>query len=438
MKKRVIIIYITFFCAPIICANKALHKLSLDDALQKAYRNRTSLQSQVYRIKQQMNLEWVELSQYFPQLSIRTEINKVSRNLLPKHQTFISLRQLVFATGGPILQYKAAKENTEVAKYNREREQDAVQFETETSYLDLWNTAQQNNVIKALEFSAQKQFANAQTRNDEGLLNKAEWKDQIAQFEENIATVRSYEDALSSAYYALERSIENHITAPLNDRNTYQFIEQSILAAHNAEDVEYYIKKAFLHRKELAVVEHEIQREEYNKQFNERSYIPTLSFFADFSNGTFFSLLSSTSSQTYWELGISFDWKFDGLGSAHRANAAHDSKLERTMEKYNLTAQIKLEVQTAYYDLQQLLKQLDAAYARYNQAQEEYAQRKIQFDIGEISCNDFAQAEYNWQQAQFTLLDTKVQNAQKYRELLFRCGYPSEPRKHFLEKYDKS
>ncbi len=445
MKQKVIIFLFNLQCMLVLQAKHDLHakhdqnapgiNISLDEALKTAYKERSSLQSRKYRIRQQMDLEWVELSSYFPQASFRTEVNKAARNLLPIHQTFISINQRIFDVSIPI-RSKVAQQNTEITKLDKELHKDLIKFETETSYLDLWNIVQQHNAISAIEYSAAKQIAQAETQDIIGLLNTTQQLDAIAIFSEDIATVESYKDNLSRAYYTLERAIEEKITTPLHDHTTERFIKHAINAAQR-HSMDYYLKKALLHRKEIPIVETEIKREEYLNKLFGYSYVPSASFFFDVSNGTFFSLFDGGVDQTFWQIGIRFAWNFDGLGNAHRSNAAHDSMLERTLEKRNIISQIKLEVEIAYHELQQLLKQLKAIENRFNQAKEEYKQQSVQFNVGEISSDEFAVAERNWQQAQFSLLDVKVQNARKYRELLFRCGYPEE-QNQFINIYSRS
>ncbi len=100
------------------------------------------------------------------------------------------------------------------------------------------------------------------------------------------------------------------------------------------------------------------------------------------------------------------------------------SSIERTIERQNIVRPITVEVERAYYELQALLKELDAAERRIEQEKVQYAQREAQFNVKELSEDEFAQAKRIWEKAQFDLLDLKVKNAKKYRELLFRCGYP--------------
>lgn len=428
MKQKTIIFLLNIQCVLVLHAkndqNTTGINLSLDAALKTAYKKRSSLQSRKYRIRQQMNLEWVELSSYFPQASFRTEVNKAARNLLPIHQTFISINQRIFDISIPI-RSKVAQQNTEITKLDKELHKDLIKFETETSYLDLWKIVQQHNAVSAIEYSAAKQMAQAETQDMIGLLNTTQQLDAIAIFAEDMATVEGYKDNLSRTYYTLERAIEKKITTPLHDHTTERFIKHAINAAQKHQ-LDYYLKKALINRKEIPIVETEIKREEYLKKLFGYSYVPSASFFFDVSNGTFFSLFEGGVDQTFWQIGIRFAWNFDGLRGAHNSNAAHDSMLERTLEKRNIISQIKLEVEIEYYELKQLLKQLKAVENRFNQAAEEYKQQSVQFDIGEISSDEFAIAERNWQQTQFTLLDVKVQNARKYRELLFKCGYPKE------------
>ncbi len=407
-----------------ICSKTPKAYLSLENAIDAAFKNRSSLISRSYRTRAQENTEWVELSGYFPQISFRTQVGRSARRLLPKHQTFITINQLVFNAAGPIARFNIAKQNTVISDLDEELHKDTIQFETELDFLALWNLVQQHHSIQAQRHSAEKQYRKAQKENIVGLLNSTNWLNQVAIYAEDIAAVKSYRDNLNKAYYILERSIEYDIKTPLANRPTVHFIKKSIVQAKK-HSLNYYRKKALIHRKEIPIVEAESIREDYTKKLFERSYIPSVNFFTNISNGTFFARLDSgNTAQTFWQVGFRFEWQLDGLGNAHRSNVSRLSSIERTIERQNIIRQVTVEVERAYYDLQALLKELDAAERRIEQEKMQYTQREAQFNVKELSENEFAQAKRIWEKAQFDLLDLKVKNAKKYRELLFRCGYP--------------
>lgn len=399
--------------------------LSLENAIDVAFNNRSSLRSRLYRTREQENTERVELSGYFPQINFQTQVSRSARRLLPKHQTFITINQLIFNAAGPIARFNIATQNTVIAELNEELHKDTIQFETELDFLDLWDLVQQHHSIQAQRHSAEKQYRKAQKENIVGLLNSTDWLNQVAIYAEDIAVVKSYRDNLNRAYYILERSMEYNIKTPLANRPTAYFIKKSITQAKE-HPLNYYRKKALIHRKEIPIVEAESIREDYTKKLFERSYIPSVDFFANISHGSFFSRLdgNGTAPQTFWQVGIRLEWQFDGLGNAHRSNVSYLSSIERTIERQNIIRQITVEVEQVYYDLQELLKELDAAERRIEQEKVQYTQREAQFNVKELSEDEFAQAKRIWERAQFDLLDLKVKNAKKYRELLFRCGYP--------------
>jgi len=341
--------------------------LSLKDATDTAFKNRSSLLSRSYRTRAQENTKWVELSGYFPQISFRTQVGRSARRLLPKHQTFITINQLIFNAAGPIARFNIAKQNTTIAELDEELHKDTIQFETELDFLDLWNLVQQHHSIQAQRHSAEKQYRKAQKENIIGLLNFTDWLNQVAIYVEDISIVKSYRDNLNKAYYILERSMEYDIKTPLANRSTIHFIEQSIKESKKYP-LQHYRKKALIHRKEIPIVEAESIREDYTKKLFEQSYIPSVNFFANISNGTFFSRLDGNgTAQTFWQVGIRFEWELDGLGNAHRSDVSRLSSIERTIEKQNIIRQITVEVEQTYYDLQKLLKELNAAEKRIEQ-----------------------------------------------------------------------
>ena len=85
---------------------------------------------------------------------------------------------------------------------------------------------------------------------------------------------------------------------------------------------------------------------------------------------------------------------------------------------------IKQEVETTYNTVHISLKSLHAQEAQFKQADNELILRKKQYEIGEISEVELAQAKTTWEQARYDLIHLKKQTATNYRELLYKSGYP--------------
>jgi hypothetical protein len=96
------------------------------------------------------------------------------------------------------------------------------------------------------------------------------------------------------------------------------------------------------------------------------------------------------------------------------------------MEQLDLSLAIQRDVKSTYYDLQSLLKEVEAEKANYIAAEALYIAQKHQYEVGQISEVEFTIAETNWKQAQYNLDQKSIIAEKKHRELLFNCGYPPE------------
>ncbi|MDP3889505.1 MAG: TolC family protein [bacterium] len=412
-----------------------IDSLSIEQAVQNAFLNRSSLKARNKIVQERNYSAWAQLSGYFPRVNVKTRLQRatksilasdyLNRKILPTYQTFIEIRQFIVKFGGPFELYRIGKQEAEIATLQEAFEQDAIQFETEQSLLILWTKLLKEQSIQSIEQAAVRQFAKAQVDQEVGFLNLSQWINEQALLTERMATVQKYPDELGKAYVAFERAIEQPLDKQLNISALKNFVQTSI---HNAQQypLDFFLKKAYLHRKDLLIKEEEIIREEWREKFFIRSYLPSASFFANIANGTIFAqtVPPTIRGNTFWEFGLLFEWNFDGLGNAYQAGAAQNSTLAAILQKKDLERQINVEVQTNYYELQKRSKYLNAAQLRIIQQQQEFERKKAQHLVGELSDVDWATAQKNWEKAQFNLLNLEQQTAIKQRELLFSCGYP--------------
>jgi outer membrane protein TolC len=401
------------------------HELSLEKALDLAAQNRSILYSLTQAVRARKASEQTALADYLPQISFKTLISQSQKQLsgqlsFKKHQQFFNFDQLLYSFAGPLEQYRINQYDTNIAQLQRELKQDAVQFEVEKSFLTLSSIQHKSSSMQALACAARAQFARATGQNNQQLLNTADWYKEIASYTSDLSTVDRYQEDVKKAECSLERALEVPEPPALSQNSAAHFIHTAIEQAPTYP-LEFFIDQAYGYRKELAIKDEEIAQGRAQQRFYQRSYLPKFSFFTIIENGA----ISVPSS--FWLLGIQISWEFDGLADAHRAEEKKASVESAILAKKDTEQTITLEVQTAYYDLQKLLKQLRSAYKELERDRELFITRKKQYEIGELSAPDFASAQKEWETAQFTLTDLETNVALKQRELLYSCGYPRHP-----------
>jgi outer membrane protein TolC len=186
----------------------------------------------------------------------------------------------------------------------------------------------------------------------------------------------------------------------------------------------FFKEAAHVLRKDLAIKKEEVRQHEQLKRLREKSYLPSASLYAQLSTGV--PALAVGLRQlpgNFWQAGIQFNWDFDGLGNVHRAAAEEAGLQAAIFAKRDKELSIDKEVSNAYHELQQLKKDLDANCT--DQSPEElFLQQKKRYEVGELSETEYKQALYEWDKAQFNVRNLEVTTVLKYRELLFKSGYP--------------
>jgi len=306
-----------------------------------------------------------------------------------------------------------------IARLQRDLRQDTVQFEVERNFLTLYSMLSKQKAIVALDSAAQTQFRRAQVQNNVQLLNADEWYKERAVHATARFIVDSYQNDCEKIAAALQRSVETPLLTPLNVASAKNFIRATIAQA-DAHPLDFYIHNAFAYRKELAIQDEEIEQSKAQMRFYQRAYLPKFSIFTTVENGA----ISVPSS--FWLLGIKISWEFDGLSNVYKAEETKAVVQSAIMAKKDTEQAIALEVQTAYLDLQKLIKQLRAAYEELERDRIIFRTKKKQHEIGELATPDYTGAQKEWENAQFSVTDLETNVAIKQRELLYTCGYPHQ------------
>lgn len=402
---------------------------TLSRIILQAIEKRSSVRSRGKAALAQENLAIAQICGYLPQITVNQNVRKINLPVTDHNQATIQVTQLLFDLAGPLERYRIAQKDVAIAYLEQDLQRDNVRFQMEQSLLNHWDVHKRQRAFEKLRLSANKQFSKAQDQNTVGLLGLFDWMQQKAIFSQNIAAVMSYEDDKHISQYQLAKAMSQNIPKEaLDDAPLQEFVEQSIFNAQKYS-LDFFLTLAQQHRKELAIKDQEIEQQEDYEKFYARSYIPTVAFYANIDHdGIFKNILNAASEPrrltTIWQAGLTFSWGFDGLANVFRSRAAEESVAQKVLEKRSTWSDIRLEVQTTHAQTQKLLKQLDAATEQYKSSQTEFDLKELQFKVGQLSPDDYVTAQYTWQAAQDTLRNAKVELAIKYRELVFRSGYP--------------
>jgi hypothetical protein len=410
--------------------NRSLPCIPFSDLAAITYANRPSLQSYIEQIHQSAELEKKELALAFPQISVsglaaKTDFQALLELPYPARQVTFGVNQLLWSFAGPLQQYRIQKTTTNVNEQAERYHRIVIRQESEQTFLDSLLYVRYQDYIKALDVSSRSVFAEAINQNRIGFLSDPQWKQTEADFAVAQKTIFRYQDDLRSSFSFLERAlsipllveVRNEIPRLLTDHGLLKF---------EIIPLEKYLEYAIHLRPDIAGKAYEVDRAEKIGSLLMHKYAPVLHFSFNVTRFNFDTRAEGIIKQLTFQLAITANWQFDSFLSAHEASAAEADAIAAKMEQLDLCLAIQRDVKSSYYDLQSLIKEVDAEKVNYVAAETLFIAQKHQFEIGQISEVEFTVAETNWKLAQYNLDQKSINAEKKHRELLFNCGYPLE------------
>ncbi|HEV2601549.1 MAG TPA: TolC family protein [Candidatus Babeliales bacterium] len=415
-----------------------LRSSSIPETVATAYNYRSSLQALDYTIDAAHKQLAVDLSGYLPHISTEISFTKFpnvfSSNLfspttaLTKTNKIFNLScdLLLLDFAGPYAHYKISKQKIDIAQLHKESHKKRIRFEVEQTALNSWALKQKEKTIAALDNASIFSINNAKESKNIGLIDITQWSGQCAAFKQSGATIENYHEQVQQTLDTLNSFIESPTAYQPDDYATHDFIATAIEQAQQ-HPVEHYLELAYKNRSSLAIQDVHIKISCMEQSLLKKSYIPTVSLSVQVAKNSHDhgKLFISRFDKVAWGVFTNITWNFDGGTNAFKADQANAQILAAQSEKRALQVSITNEVQTTYYDLQQLLEQRNAQKTALLDAQTKYKRKQIEFETGLLSSLEQAQVDLDWANARFNFINIEVATAKKYRELLFVSGYPS-------------
>ncbi|MBU1008283.1 TolC family protein [Candidatus Dependentiae bacterium] len=421
MKKLILLITTGFLYCLQCHGDASLPALTITKAVQDALVRKPSVHAFAYGIKSAERQRKTTLSAYLPQISLNETFYDAKNSLNIKDSFGIQARQTVINLA-TYDSYKASSASVSSARHQKESHKDTIRLATEAAFLNGWVLQQKIESIVLLYNSSKEQFEKAKNQHKLNLLNKNDWLKAQAAYSQNLAIIDSYRDEVAEAEQTIEYYTGNKLliapskikSAPLTK------LDWSAQQKIAVEKLSYYYKKALEHRKEIKIKQDTIDAESHTSQFYVKQYLPTVGISACAAKNT------SRTGNSSWSksASISISWNiFDGLSNYFNKTAADARKMKAILEKNDLVAQVKLEVQSAYTALQKEISAIASQNVSFTQSDNEFTLNKQQFDAGLISGVDFQTAKSIYETARFTWLSQVALTALKKQVLLNACGY---------------
>jgi len=429
MKKILLALLIIFIGSPLTCRKKRFYKrrkkapveivydkkfetLTIEDAVEQALKRKPSIHAYQYGVDDYRRQRKSTLSTFLPNVTLSESFYNAKQASKIRNSFSVDASQTIFnpAQNNYVKVYDAYVSS---ARHKKESHKDLIRLETETAFLNAWLLEQKKAFIDFFRMSTVEEFEKAKKQFLNNLLNKNDFLKAKATYEQNLATINSYQDEVNDA----TKTLKYYTNVP------YQNLYWNPYEKFFLENINFYYQKAMKYRKDLKTKQDTIDSEKHLSKYYKSQYIPSVSLFGSASKTIYRKGACSTFNKS---AGLKISWSaFDGLSNYFNKSAADARKMKAILEKNDLRAQIKLEVQKAYSAIETELRKLEAQTYSYDQAKNEFDLKKEEFASGLISFVDFQTSKYNHENARFTWFSQAATTAVKYQNLLYSCGYPA-------------
>lgn len=456
MKKFLFILCLCFITSTTIVAKPNMnaqkadrrYTISLDDAIQIAYRNRPNLLAYKHMIEASRMAAKQELSGYFPTINLNSDIVQTKGDHNPYDITQISVKQLVYSFSGPIEKYKKAKKNTDIVKLENKAYANEIRNKVELAFLDGWLSQTEYSSMQALYNSTTETFKYNKHQNKLQLLDKKDWLKSTTEHAYDLANFYKYEDRLASAQryleflmgqpfdFAVQKKDSGKKIILQEDPNKIKItLDWDPNKKINIKPLRKYYELAFKNRPEIKKASKNIEIAQDDIDIAMGAKLPEIYASGNVNHtggneivvGGAGGEISKPGQHSNFQIGLGITWSiFDGLLNSYKADQAQANKLKAILDKDQTLQQIKYDVESAYYALLQALKDLKAKNAEYIQTKNDFILNKQQFEIGEISKVDFEAAKTTWEKAKLTLIISQIALTKAERNLMYSSGYPEQ------------
>lgn len=404
--------------------------LTMQEAVNLSLQNRPSIQALEHLLAAKRHNEKLAWAGYFPSITFNTGFSQAKHQSYPHSSAGLQVQQLIYDPAGPQVQAALEHTRTDQLLFQQEQLKQAAQFAVETTYLDCWQLQQQYHSVVTLRSAATKLLAQKKLQRSVELINKNDWLTAVEASSNSIATIDQYFDMLKQnekmLSFLLGYKHTLHLRPNKKNQTTLVWQEQTI----SLKKLAHYKTLALNHRPEIKQAEKKVAETQELYRIASRSQLPVFSLNGQVSrNGGFIPGLGiiQSAERGFHSIGASLQWSiFDQAKGSIATSQAQAQKLADELNKQELVNSVRSDVEKTYYDVKQALARLKALNSRYIRAENEFSLRTKEFEVKTLGPVEYEQSKTSWEQASFDWIAQKVSVGKKYRELVFKCGYPKQ------------
>ncbi|NOU59409.1 TolC family protein [Marinifilum caeruleilacunae] len=330
---------------------------------------------------------------YFPGLQMEMgNIDYYSANLI--------LSQPIYAGGKVRSNYNMAKLGSDLSLFNRKLEASEVTMETDEAY---WNLVSVNERVKVAEKYVDmlnQLVTDLKNAFDLELTTKNELLKAQVQFNQAKLDLFRIKNARVLSSMALCQVIGKDLKTEIITSDTLILVENKSIENN-------FIQKAMQQRPEILMLGKQVEIDKQEEISTRADYLPQLGVGASYGYTSKIENLMESRQNLSVQASLSvpiFHWN----ERKHRVAAKKYQTRQRELQLDRTKDLVSLEVQQAYFNLQEAYQQKELADISMSQAEENVSITKNSFYEGLANATEMLDAQAFWQQAHTELIDAKI------------------------------
>lgn len=330
---------------------------------------------------------------YFPGLNLEMgNIDYYSANLI--------LSQPIYAGGKVRSNYNMAKLGADLSVFNRKLEASDVILETDEAYWNLVSVRERVKVAEKYVEMLNQLVTDLKNAFDLELTTKNEMLKAQVQLNQAKLDLFRIKNALVLSQMALCQVIGRDLKSEISASDTIIFVENKHVETN-------FIQKAMQQRPEILMLGKQVEIDRQEEKSTLANYLPQLGVGASYGYTSKIENLMDSRQNLSVQASLKvpiFHWneRKHKLASKKYQTKQRELQLDRTKDL------VSLEVQQAYFNLQEAYEQNKLAEISMNQAEENVSITRNSFYEGLANATEMLDAQAFWQQAHTELIDAKI------------------------------
>lgn len=335
------------------------------------------------------------------------------------HQFSVSAKQLIYGGGRVNKAVELAELNKTLAENQLSDVNLGVKLNAAELYLTLYNLQNQKEILLNNEILANERLKNVRLFFDQNMVTKNEvLRAEVLkrQLEQSILQIQNAIEITNKNLLLFAGLEENVMIVPDVSNINHQIREQ---------DEAYFLELAYKNNPQLSISDIQIALTKKNLELTKSDYKPTLAAFSGYnaSRPMTTTVPALDFYSTNYQVGLNLSYNFDALYKNNKKTAVNKILIEQAeLGKIAIMQQIDAQVNTAYKNYQQAIKQREVSAINEIAADENYRITELKYKNQLVTIAEIIDASNTKLQAELQTLEDSTAIILNYVKLLRVTG----------------